>query len=179
MPCNRTRARAYSSVNWYAAIAAVTRRTTPSRSAAGGRNAKSSPATHALAPSHSLLLAGIVNNCSIPGESIQVARADRRRGGSTARQQSGSSTGPQPATGEESESEGKREKIRRQRRNPRLGRDRAETNGPLHTPREREIKHCATVFHPETSTKREVSPSHSHASTGRRLADSRCTKRRC
>lgn len=70
--------------------------------------------------------------------------------------------------GEESEKE--REKIRRQRRNLCSGRDRAETNDPLHTPREREIKHCATVFHPETSTKREASPSHSHASTDRRLA---------
>lgn len=139
-----------------------------------------------LTPSHSL--AGIVNNCSIPGESIQVARADRRRGGSNvARQQSGSSTGPQ-SNGRDCVGRGERTRENKETETESTfsflfgfgeGGDRAETNDPLHTPREREIKHCATVFHPETSAKREASPSHSHASTARRLAGSRCTKRRC
>lgn len=57
----------------------------PACSAVGGRNAESrGTPRHTLASSHSLSLAGIVNNCSIPGESIQVARADRQRGGSAA-----------------------------------------------------------------------------------------------
>lgn len=46
------------------------------------------------------------------------------------------------------------------------------------TLRKREIKHCATVFHPGASAKREASLGCDHAPVCRRLAGPLCTKRR-
>lgn len=71
------------------------------------------------------------------------------------------------------------ERERSERRKVPRGKDRAETNGPLHVPRKREIKHCATVFHPGASAKREASLGRDHAPVCRRLAGPCCTKRRC
>jgi len=84
--------------------------------------------------------------------------------------------GPARKRAEERES-GERERGARDG-NPR-GKNRAETNGPLHVPRKREIKHCATVFHPGASAKREASLGRDHAPVCRRLAGPCCTKRRC